>query len=240
MKSSVTVSPARAGKSYGAGTRRDFLKVAAAGGVAVALPSVLGSCKLSDTTAATTPAGTGAALTFDFAQGEVTFLRFLYCFKLLQVDLYTQTVAKLSSSNLTTAEQALVTTIRNHDLVHRDTLKALIGTANLFTITPFWSSMNFASRTDLLPVAMNFEDASIGMYNGIVQHLLTSGDIALALEIATVEARHSAALHDDYTPNSGTFATASQDPSYSLTGIAIAMQDFMYDHIIFSNAPSGI
>jgi Ferritin-like domain/TAT (twin-arginine translocation) pathway signal sequence len=239
MRSSATVSPARAGTVFSAGSRRDFLKVVAAGGVAAALPSLLTSCNVSDVTS-NSQAGTGTLLQFDFGQGEVTYLRFLYCYKLLQVDLYTQMVAKFSSTNFTTAEQALVTTIRNHELVHRDTLKALVGTANDVTITPYWSSANFANRTDVLPLAMNFEDASVGMYNGIVQLLFTSNAIALVLEMVTVEARHVAALQDDYSPNTGFFAPSSQDNSYTLTAIAQAIQPFLMERLSFLNAPSGI
>src|SRR5437588_211411 len=125
------------------GSRRDFVKAAAVGGVALALPSLLESCKLGEGITTITGGGQGNPLVFDFNKGDTAFLQFTYCYKQLQADMYAQAMAKFSTSGFTSAEQALLTDIHAHHAVHRDTLKGVLGTANDFTISPLWSGTNF-------------------------------------------------------------------------------------------------
>jgi hypothetical protein len=222
------------------GSRRDFLKAAALGGAAVALPSFLTSCKIGDGLSASTGGGLGDPLVFDFANGDSTYLQFLYCFKQLQADMYAQIAAKFTTAGYSTTEQSLYTDLHNHSLVHRDTLKALLGTSFDFTAHPLWSGTNFADRSGVLNLTIGFEDVSVGMYNGCVQHFVAAAPFAIALEIVTVEARHSAALRNFDFPNAGTFAQTSQDPAYTLSSVAGAIQPYLNDRLIFANAPIGI
>jgi hypothetical protein len=222
------------------GSRRDFLKAAALGGAVVALPSLLTSCKIGDGIATTTGGGLGNPLTFDFANGDSTILQFLYCFKQLQTDMYAQIAAKFTAAGYSATEQSLYTDLHNHSLVHRDTLKAVLGTSFDFAISPLWSGTNFSDRAGALTLAISFEDVSVGMYNGCVQRLVTAKAVALALEIVTVEARHSAALRNVNLPNTGSFAPTSQDPAYPLSSVANAIQPYLNDRLQFVNAPTGI
>lgn len=222
------------------GTRRDFVKTAAAGGVALALPTLLGSCKLGDGISTTTGGGLGTPLVFDFSKGDTAFLQFLYCYKQLEADLYAQAIAKFSTSGFTTAEQALLTEIHNHELVHRDTLKGILGAANDFTVSPLWSGTNFNDHASILSLAISFEDVSIGLHNGMPQHLLSATNIGILLELVSVEGRHSASLRDDDLPNTATFSPSSLDPSYAPSQVAGAIQPYLNDNLQFINAPTGI
>jgi hypothetical protein len=222
------------------GSRRDFLKTAALTGAVVALPSLLSSCKLGEGVSTTTGGGFGNPLVFDFANGDSTILQFLYCFKQLQADMYAQIAAKFTAAGYTAAEQSLYTDLHNHSLVHRDTLKGVLGSSLDFTVSPLWSGTNFADRAGALTLAISFEDVSVGMYNGCVQRFVAAKSVALALELVTVEARHSAALRNLDLPNTGTFAPTSQDPAYTLSSVANAIQPYLNDRLQFVNAPTGI
>jgi TAT (twin-arginine translocation) pathway signal sequence. len=222
------------------GSRRDFLKAAALGGAVVALPSLLTSCKLGDGVGTVTSGGQGNPLVFDFANGDTAILQFLYCFKQLQADMYAQIAAKFTAAGYSATEQSLYTDLRNHSLVHRDTLKAVLGASFDFTISPLWSGTNFSDKSGALTLAISFEDVSVGMYNGCVQRFVAAKPVALALEIVTVEARHSSALRNLDLPNSGSFAPTSQDPAYPLSSVAGAIQPYLNDRLQFVNAPTGI
>jgi hypothetical protein len=222
------------------GSRRDFLKAAALGGAVVALPSLLTSCKLGEGVNSTAGGGLGSPLVFDFAHGDSTIIQFLYCFKQLQADMYAQVAAKFTAGGYTTAEQALYTDLHNQSLVHRDTLKGVLGSSLDFTVSPLWTGTNFSDRAGVLTLAISFEDVAVGMYNGCVQRFVAASPIALALEIVTVEARHSAALRILDLPNSGNFTPASQDFAYTLSSVAGAIQPFLNDGLSFVNAPAGI
>src|SRR2546423_7669005 len=213
MKSSATVSPPVAGGRFASASRRDFLRTAAVGGAALAIPSLLTGCKVGETTLG--PAGpTGPLLTIDFATGDTAYLKFLSVYKQVQADLYTKMVATLSTSDLTTAEQALVTEIKNHEIIHRDTIAAILGTTNAVVVTPKWGNTNFKKASEIMQSAINFEDVSVGLYNGMLQHFILSSNIQFALEIQSVEARHAAALRDDRVPKNGSptgFSPGSSD-----------------------------
>lgn len=241
MKSPATVSPPSAGSLFSPGSRRDFLRAAAVGGAAVAIPSFLTSCKVGETSLGTTgPAG--PLLTIDFATGDTAYLKFLSIFKQVQADLYVKTLATFSTSDFSATQQALFTEIRNHEVIHRDTLAGILGTANAVKVTPKWT-LNFKKATEIFGQAIIFEDVSIGLYNGMLQHLLSSANITLLLEIQSVEARHSAALRDDQLPKNGTpsgYSPGLADAAYALSRVGSSLQGVIVETLQYTNAPAGL
>jgi hypothetical protein len=241
MKSSATVSPPAAGGSFARGSRRDFLRAAAVGGAAVAIPSFLASCKLGETTYGTS-GGNGPLLTIDFATGDAAFLKFLSAYKQVQADLYVRAVATLSSSDLTAAERSLFTEIKNHDVIHRDTISAILGSSAV-TVTPTWGSTNFKLASDIVQAAFQFEDVCVGLLNGMLQHFISPANIAFALEMQSVEARHAASLRDDLFPKSGSssgYSPGISDGAYPISSVAPVLQPLIVETLQFTNAPAGV
>src|SRR5947207_6950508 len=156
MKSSATVSPPVARGRFAFGSRRDFLRTAAVGGAAIAIPSLLTGCKVGETTLGSN-GPTGPLLTIDFATGDTAYIKFLSVYKQVQADLYIRMVAVLATSDLTTTEQALVTEIKNHEIIHRDTIAGILGTANAVVVTPKWGTTNFKKASEIMTSAINFE-----------------------------------------------------------------------------------
>lgn len=242
MKSPATVSPSSAGTVFSPGSRRDFLKAAAVGGAAVALPSLLTSCKVGETTLGTS-GPTGPALIIDFSTGDTAYLKFLSVFKQVQADLYVKAVAGFSTSDFSATQQALITDIKNHEVIHRDTIASVLGSANAVTVTPKWGSLNFKKAADIFSQAIVFEDVSIGLYNGMLQHLLSSANIGLLLEIQSVEGRHSAALRDDQLPKNGSpsgYSPGVADGAYPLSSVGSSLQSVIVETLQYTNAPAGL
>lgn len=242
MKSPATVSPSSAGKFFSSGSRRDFLKAAAAGSAAVAIPVVVSSCNLGDTINGI-PAPSGPPLVLDFSKGDAAYLQFVYVYKQVLADLYARTVAAFTGSDLTATEQLVFTDLKNHEAIHRDTLKAILGTADAMAATPTWGTLNFKKATDVVPLAQRFEDNCVGLFNGMFQRLISPTNIALLLEMESVDARHSAAIRDELVPKNGGgtgFSPGVADPAYRLSGVAAALQPLIKEVFQFTNAPAGI
>ena len=224
-------------------TRRDFLKLVGLGGAVIFLPSVLTSCNNSSSNIMGPP-GSGSPLVIDFAKGDIAVLQFAYALEQLEADFYTRVVANFSSS-LSATEQAVLGDIKNHEVIHREALKAVLGTSNGFTVHTTYSGLNFSDRTSVLTTAKTFEDLGVAAYNGAAQYLTSTANLLVAGKIVSVEARHASAIRDLIAPktssqgDSGTsFAPKSFDDVFSPGKVKTAAQAFVVEQITFSNAPS--
>ena len=217
-------------------TRRDFLKVIGVGGVLVMLPSALAGCS-NDSTTGPRP-GTGNTLTIDFANGDFAVLQFAYALEQLEADFYTRAVAAFGSSNLSSGEQGVLADIKNHEVIHREFLKAALGSNFGFTITATYPGVNFNSRTSVLATAAAFEDLGVAAYTGAAQYISSTDYLTLAGKIVSVEARHASAIHDLIAPKTSAFAPKTFDDAFSPTKVAGMAQGFIVDKLAFANAPS--
>jgi rubrerythrin len=218
-------------------SRRGFLRLMGLGGALVLLPSVATSCG-KDSVTGVGPPGSGNPVVIDFAAGDVAVLQFALVLEQLEADFYGRIVSGFTGSNLTSAEQALLTDIRNHEVIHRDFLKAVLGEKGAFTVTPTYGGVNFQDREAVLKAAVTFEDLGVAAYNGAAQYMTIADNLALAGKIVSVEARHSAAIRDLLNPKSADFAPAPFDPAFSPVKVATAAQGFIVDKLAFANAPS--
>lgn len=219
-------------------TRRDFMRLMGIGGAIVMLPSVLTSCASSGTLGVGTTAGSGGPVTIDFAKGDVAVLQFAYALEQLEADFYTRVVARSSSSGLNAAEQAMFADIRNHEVIHREAFKTLLGPSNNFALSPVYTSVNFSSRSSILATAKAFEDLGVSAYNGAGQYLSDVNYLLLAGKIVSVEARHASAIADLISPRTALFAPAPFDDAFSPGKVAGVAQGFIAEKLAFANAPA--
>jgi rubrerythrin len=218
-------------------TRREMLKLMAAGGVAVLLPSMLGACSDDDGAGVTGP-GTGDALTIDFARGDIAILQFAYALEQLEADFYTRVVSGMSGTGLSQAEQAIMVDLRNHEVLHRELFKAALGPSNDFTITTTYPGVNFTSRQSILEAARTFEDLGVAAYNGAAQYIGNADTLTLAGKIVSVEARHASAIRDLLAPNSDDFAPNAFDDVFRPALVGQAAQGFITESLTLANAPA--
>ena len=219
-------------------TRRDILKLMAMGGTAVFLPSMMAACSKDKNTNTVTGPNTGKALTIDFSKGDFAVLQFAYALEQLEADFYTRVVAAFSGSNLSSAEKAILTDIKNHEVIHREFLKVALGTTYGFTITTSYPNVNFSDRTSVLNTAASLEETGVKAYNGAAQYLADTGYLLAAGKIVSVEARHASAINDLLSPNSSAFAPKAFDDAARPATIAGIAQGFIVDKLGFANAPT--
>ena len=226
-------------------TRREFLKLVGLGGAVIFLPSVLASCNNSSSSGDIMgPPGSGAPLVIDFAKGDIAVLQFAYALEQLEADFYTRVVANFSSS-LSANEQTVLGDIKNHEVIHREALKAVLGASNGFTVNTTYGGLNFSDRAAVLTTARTFEDLGVAAYNGAAQYLSSTANLLVAGKIVSVEARHASAIRDLIAPstsgqgdNGTSFAPKSFDDVFSPGKVKTAAQAFVVEQITFSNPPS--
>jgi hypothetical protein len=222
-------------------TRRDILKLMAMGGALVLLPAAVACNDDDDPVGPGTgapAAGSGNALTIDFAKGDVAVLQFAYALEQLEADFYTRVVAAFGSSTFTAAERTILQDIKYHEVLHREFLKVALGTTNGFTVTPTYGTLNFSDRASVLNTARTFEDLGVAAYNGAGQYLTNADNLLLAGKIVSVEARHAAVIRDLITPRTADFAPNAFDNVYRPTTVATAAQAFVVDKLGFQNPPT--
>ena len=199
----VPFSNLRAG--WNAATRRQFLRVAGLGGAALLLPGALAGCSDDDNPVEPTPDSRATEVTLDLGT-DVGVLNLAYALEQLEAAFYTRTVASFAGSGLSTAEQAVLTDIRNHEVIHRDFLASVLGASRIPDLEFDFTSVDFANRASILDTARSLEDAGVGAYNGAGKLLRDPANLLVAGKIVSVEARHAAAVRDLLRPGTRDFA----------------------------------
>jgi hypothetical protein len=218
-------------------SRRGFVKLMGLGGALVLLPSVGAACEDADSLTAPL---SGNPVTIDFARGDVALLQFAFAIEQLQADFYTQVVNGFLNSDLTITDQSVLSDLRNHEVIHRDLLQALLGSDASFTLTPTYPAVNFKSRASVLATAKMFEDLSVRAYNGIARGFSTTAaglaTLGLITRIVSVEGRHASAICDLINPKTSAFAPAAVDVATPPSNIAVELQRYLVDVLTIANA----
>ena len=228
------------GELTSARSRREFLRLMGVGGAIVLLPSGLASCDRDDRDGITGP-GSGQTVTIDFSKGDIAVLQFAYALEQLEADFYTRVVSGFSGSDIPAAEQTILADVRNHEVIHRDFFKAVLGTNASFTLTTTYGNLNFQNRAAVLAAAKTFEDLGVAAYNGAAQYLTSTDNLLVAGKIVSVEARHASAIRDLLAPKSNSangFAPTSFDDAFSPAKVRTAAQAYVVENIAFANAPA--
>ena len=219
---------------HAVGTRRDFFRLVGLGGALVLLPGFFAACESDDVTGLP---GSGDPIVIDFSTGDVAFLQLAHVLEQLEADFYDRVVAAFAQSNFTTTEQALLTDIRNHEVVHRAFLESMLGAGVAFTVTPAYKGLAFTDRTTVLAFAKSVEDLGIAMYNGAAQYLVSTDTLTLLSKIAAVEGRHASTIGDLIATRTNAFAPLAVDNLYRPAKVADAAQANLVDKLGFANAP---
>ena len=166
--------------------------------------------------------GVGPGTGVNLGSDDTGVLNYAYALEQLEAAFYTQVLAGAYFAGAPAAEQEILTDINNHEVIHRDFLKAALGTGAIADLQVTFASVDFANRASVLGTAMTFEDLGVSAYNGAGQ-LLTNGDnLLVAGKIVSVEARHAAAIRDLLVPRSSAIGSfAGDDVVDPMTGLEI-------------------
>jgi hypothetical protein len=188
--------------------RRSFLRYAGIGAASVGLLATA-ACHKDHNTPNPTTNGIDLGAKDDFA-----ILNYAYALEQLEAAFYLQ-VALTPYSGISALESALLTDIRDHEVLHREFFKTALGAKAIPALTPDFSSINFSSRASVLAAAKAFEDTGVTAYDGAGYLIADANYLLIAGKIVSVEARHAALISNLITP--GTFAGIDVvDPTNSL------------------------
>ena len=221
-------------------SRRDFVRLVAMGGALVLTGGLVAACEDSSNVAGLSGPGTGATLTIDFSMGDVALLQFLYLLEQLEADFHSRVVANFAQSDFTSADQLVLTDVANHDVIHRDVLGGLLGAADTASIAPLYGSLSFRTRAATLAQAVTMKDWVVGAYDGLAPYFTNTANLAIAMKLASVEARHSAALHDLISPLSTGFAPLPFEPASTLDDVATNLQPLIEQKLAFASEPAPL
>jgi len=154
----------------------------------------------------------------DIGSGDYGILNFAYALEQLEAAFYTQVILT-PYSGMSASEKTSLTSIRDHEVLHRNFFKAALGTNAIMGLTVDFSSIDFTSRTAVLGAAKAFEDTGVMAYDGAGYLIQNPVYLTLAGKIVSVEARHAAFIRDLITPASfaGNDVIASNGLNNSLT-----------------------
>lgn len=131
----------------------------------------------------------------DLGSGDAGILNFFFAMEQLQAAFFTKVVATPYLS-IPTAELSMHTAIRDHDVLHKEFLKAQLKEKALPTLTMDFSSVDFTSRGSVLFAAKAIKNACLEGYNGVPNLIHSPDYLNLVGKISSVEARHTARISD--------------------------------------------
>ena len=181
-----------------ASTRRGFLKMLGVGGTIVLAPGLFQACD-NGYVPVTAPAGSGGSgsASLDLSN-DVGILNYAYALEQLEAAFYTAVVASAMFGSLSAEAQEVMADLRNHEVIHREFLKAALGNNAIGALAFNQATVaaTLASGPVILKNAEAFEDLGVSAYNGAGKYLKDAGYLTLAGKIVSVEARHAAAIRD--------------------------------------------
>jgi hypothetical protein len=215
--------------------RRNFLRNASlttAAGIAI----LAVGCKKDDVATPST--------TVDLGSGDVGILNYAYALEQLEAAFYTQVITT-PYIGMAAAELALLTDIRDHEIIHREFFKAALGTNAIPSLVVDFSKIDFTSRDIVLGTAKVFEDTGVMAYNGAGKLIKDAGYLLLAGKIVSVEGRHASAIRDLMKPLTAYFAGDDIIDVNGLDGakmpseILVAVQPYIKTALSGANLPTS-
>ncbi|MGV3601156.1 MAG: ferritin-like domain-containing protein [Dyadobacter fermentans] len=141
----------------------------------------------------------------DLGDGDFGVLNYAYALEQLEAAFYAKVIDS-PYTGITDTERAILTDIRDHEIVHREFFKAALGNKAIKGLTPNFDAIDFSSKASVLAAAKLFEDTGVAAYNGAGRLIKSAEYLLLAGKIVSVEARHAAVIRDLINPKSADFA----------------------------------
>jgi rubrerythrin len=141
----------------------------------------------------------------ELGSGDIGVLNYAYALEQLEAAFYSKVVDSFYAG-ATDEEKAILTDIRDHEIVHREFFKAALGDKAIKGLTPNFDGIDFSNKAAVLGAAKLFEDTGVAAYNGAGKLIKDPNYLLLAGKIVSVEARHAAVIRDLINPKSADFA----------------------------------
>ena len=186
--------------------------------------------------------GPGPTDAVDLGSGDTGVLNYAYALEQLEAAFYTQVLAGAYYAGAPASEQSILTDIRNHEVIHRDFLRAALGSGAIADLQVDFASVNFGDRASVLGAARTFEDLGVAAYNGAGKLLTNPDFLVTAGRIVSVEARHAAAIRDLLEPNffagSDVVNASGLDQAKAPSEVLTAADVYITTDVTASNLPT--
>ncbi len=182
-------------------SRRRFLALA---GAAVLAPAFGCAPRYDDPVLPDNGPG-GSTGEVDLGSGDTAVLNYALALEQVEATFYTE-VLKAPWPAMTVAETTLLRDIRDHERTHRDFLRTVLGASAIRGLKLDFSSVTLSDRANVLETARALEDLVVSAYNGAATLATSEDRLAILAKVASVEARHSAAIRDLMEPGTAAFA----------------------------------
>lgn len=134
--------------------------------------------------------------------GDTAIANLAFLLEQLEADFYSRVIANFYTG-ATAEERQILTDIRSHEVIHREYIRAAIGSNGIPQQTFDFSRVDFTSRDSVLGNAQAQEDTGVAAINGSGQAIEDPNVLAALGKIVSVEARHAATIRDLRIPRNG-------------------------------------
>ncbi len=182
----------------------------------------------------------------NLGSGDAGLQNYFLTIKQLTSGFYEQLVASSSFASLFSAdEQSILTDIRNHEVVHREYLRAALGSRAIPNVELNLAAIDFNNKDQVLETAEDFENLCVAAYNDALQ-LINDTNLALVMmKMASVEGRHAAVISTIIAPRTSSFAADAVVNSQGLgetkapATVITEIQPYITDEIIATGLPTS-
>jgi hypothetical protein len=178
-------------------TRRGFLKLLGVGGTIVFMPSVFAACSNNDNGATSPGTANPDPVALNLAN-DLGILNYAYALEQLEAAFYGAVITSAPFSSMNAEQQEVMYDLRNHEIIHREFFRAALGSNAIGSLSLSSTAVaaTLTSVNVILQSAEMFEDLGVAAYNGAGKYLTNADYLTAASKIASVEARHAAAIRD--------------------------------------------
>ena len=181
----------------------------------------------------------------DLGSGDPGMLNYAYALEQLEAAFYTMVCSDGSFTTIfSESEQSMLKDIRDHEITHREFLKAALADKAIADLEVDFSSIDFSKRDSVLGAAKTFEDLGVSAYNGAGNLIADANYLLIAGKIVSVEARHAAAIRDMIDPKTASFSGDDVVDSNGLDGakmpseVLSAAASYLKTKVNASNLPT--
>ncbi|HYW49057.1 MAG TPA: ferritin-like domain-containing protein [Gemmatimonadaceae bacterium] len=194
---SDTIVVSRAEQLWDVVTRRDFMRIAGVGGAVVLLPSLFTACDDKDKNLTGPNRQADKTVTLDL-RTDIGIFNFLFLFEQTEVAYYNAAVASSAFSGMTAEQKEVIADLRAVETVHREFLRALLGSNGVGNAAFDTAKINAAAASGalILRTAEMLEDTGVATQIGFGKYIQSADFLGIAGKINSVEARHVAAIRD--------------------------------------------
>lgn len=163
-----------------------------------------------------------------------------YAFALEQTELaFLKRVLANPYNGITAQERQVFQDLHDHETVHNEFFKAMLGANAIPALQTDFSKVNFNKRESVLETSLTFADLATSAYNGAGKLLIDPANLAIAGKIVSIEARHAAAVRSLFKPDGKFFAPDAFDPAREPAEVLNIAKTFVKTPINASRLPKG-